>query len=191
MVFTVGALRRGDRNEFTAAYEQLAPRARLAAQGVLQEWAAAEDVVQDVFVRLLENPGLYDPERGPLGALVVIMARSRAIDAQRRSARLRPLEDREDLGLPSRDPGTEQLIVGRETAQELLSALRELPGEQRAAVLLHYVGDFTDQETARATMVPLGTAKSRMRLGMKKLRDAVLDNDLIELHEQPAAAPSS
>lgn len=152
------------------AYETLAAEAVTLASGVLRGAHSAEDVVQDVFVRLLERPEIYDPARGPYAALVRVMTRTRAIDEQRRRSRLRSLDALPLAPRPELAPSPEHTVLARETQREIVTALAELPEEQRTAVLLHDVGDLTHVEAACATHVPVGTMKGRLRLGREKLR---------------------
>ena len=77
-----------DPRQFDDAYRQLAPQAIAAANRVLRDEAAAEDVVQDVFMQLWLRPGSYDARRGPLSAYVTMLARSRALDRWRREVGL-------------------------------------------------------------------------------------------------------
>jgi RNA polymerase sigma-70 factor, ECF subfamily len=153
-----------DRPELADAYRELAPRARSVARAVLGEESVAEDVAHDVFLRLWIDPGAYDPTRGSLAAYVSVLARSRALDVRRRAARWAPLED------VHADPAsaTAEQAGRRDAARGLLQALAALPEEQRTAVLLAGAG-LTDREIAASTRAPLGTVKSRVRLGRRKL----------------------
>ncbi len=150
---------------FAAAYARHAPRAYAAARAVLDH-AAAEDVVQDVFAALWARPGAYDSRRGPLGAYVGLMARSRAVDRWRSAAAGTAASER----LAARERGSDHAedpaheVAGRDGLAEICRALRDRPVEQRRAVLLAHVGGLTHEEIAAATAVPVGTVKSRVRL---------------------------
>jgi RNA polymerase sigma-70 factor (ECF subfamily) len=156
---------------FAHWYRRLAPSAVAAAGAVLRDPAGAEDVVQDVFAALWSKPEAFRPERGSLGTLVHVMARSRSIDRVRSRAAAETALER--AGAESRvHPEVEspaEAATRRETARELLAALERQPPAQRAAVLLHHVAGLTDRELATATGVPLGTAKSRIRLGTARV----------------------
>lgn len=161
-----------DVRQFNAAYEQLAPLAFRAANRVLRDAAAAEDVVQDVFMQLWLRPESYDPARGPLPRYVAMFARSRATDRWRsRSAREAATErSAHERVLYAEQESAADPVMRRERSRRVLSALAELPTDQREAVLLAYGRGLTAQEIARAVEVPLGTAKSRVRLGLRKAR---------------------
>jgi RNA polymerase sigma-70 factor (ECF subfamily) len=156
---------------FTAEYRRLLPVARHAAFGVLRDHAAAEDVAQEVFVTLWERPRLFDPARGSLAGLVRVMARSRALDQRRRQAaaqaageglhaQLRAVDDSGDLQVT---------VARRARTRALLDAIDELAPEQRQAVLATQVAGYTAAEMSAATEVPLGTMKSRVRAGLRRL----------------------
>ena len=165
-----------DPEAFTAAYRRLAPTARTAALSVLRDEAAAEDVVQDVFCELWMRPEAYRPERGSLATFVYLLARSRALDRLRSSAAAAAALHRDALearARPSAVEPTSEEVIRRVSAREMLSELDRLPDGQRAAVLLHHVGGLSDGELARAMQVPLGTAKSRIRLGTRRARDVM------------------
>ena len=166
-----------DPTQFNEAYRQLSARALAAANQVLRDEAAAEDVVQDVFMQLWLRPGAFDPSRGSLASYVTMMARSRALDRWRtRSAREAAVERTIDQVRAERSDqeSAAEPVIRRESSRKLLGALEELPGDQRDAVLLAYGRGLTAQEIAQATGIPLGTAKSRVRLGLTKARESLL-----------------
>jgi RNA polymerase sigma-70 factor (ECF subfamily) len=165
-----------DPEAFSAAYRRLAPTARTAAMAVLRHEEAADDVVQDVFCALWTRPEIYRPERGSLATFVQIMARSRALDRLRSHAAAAAALDRgavEALARPKSAEAPSEEVIRRDSAQRMLRDLDGLPDGQRAAVLLHHIGGLSDGELARAMQVPLGTAKSRIRLGTRRARAAV------------------
>jgi RNA polymerase sigma-70 factor, ECF subfamily len=143
---------------------------------VLRDGEAAQDVVQDVFCAIWTNPEAYRPERGSLGTFVRIMARSRALDRLRAraaaSAALNRDTDEARTRPAAAEPSSEE-VIRRDNARAVLQVLDGLPAGQRAAVLLHHVSGLSDRELAAATAVPLGTAKSRIRLGTARVREAV------------------
>ena len=160
---------------FSRAYRQHARAVHGAAMSVLHDHARAQDVVQDVFVRLWRRPDAFDPRRGALGPYLRMMARSRALDlwreaeaADRASERLRLLTERD-----ATDPDAEPVRVLERVSrrEELRAALHHLPPAQREAVMLAFWGELTAPEIARLSDVALGTAKSRVRLGVRRLRE--------------------
>lgn len=161
---------------FERAYREHYSLAFSAALRVLQDAAAAEDVVQDVFSELWRNPRKFDERRGNLRGYVAMMARSRAVDRVRSRNAGSAAVDR--LGV--RDAGREdevetpaESVVRRDEASRVLAALSRLPVAQRDAVLMAYGRGFSTAEIAEAAGVPLGTAKSRLRLGIQRTRQAL------------------
>ena len=155
---------------------------------VLRDPPRAEDVVQDVFLRLWRRPEAFDPARGDLAAFLRLMARSRAVDLWR-EAQARDRARRRVLAAHAPRPGSRTAArpelraaaadtpdgVALRSAERarLRVALRTLPAEQRQAVALAYFGGLTAEEIASRDGIPLGTVKSRVRLGLHKLRDAL------------------
>lgn len=165
-----------DSAAFARAYRDHAGRVRASALRVLKDPARADDVAQEVFERLWREPGRYDERRGGLGPYLQLVARSRALDAwraegalNRATDRLQVLSARDEAA--AEDQGPPRIVERRETSERLREALRQLPPRQREAIVLCYWGGLSSAEIARAMRVPLGTAKSRLRLAHEKLRE--------------------
>jgi RNA polymerase sigma-70 factor (ECF subfamily) len=165
-----------DSDTFARAYAEHARSVHATAMRVLGDPARAQDVVQDVFARLWARPGRFDPSRGELGPYLRLMARSRALDmwregqaAGRASDRVRDLVAVEGQGRDL-DGRPDETAVRTESRAAVREALRELPGPQREALVLAYWGGLTADEIAQRTQTPLGTAKSRIRLGLARMR---------------------
>lgn len=136
----------------------------------------AEDVVQEVFAQAWRQAARYDPSRGAVGAWLLMMARTRAIDrvrARRARPGERPIEQTDVLGLASGDPDVASGLIGAEQTRQVIRALGELPMLQRLAIELAYYEGLTQREIAARLEEPLGTVKTRIRLGLLKLRDAL------------------
>jgi RNA polymerase sigma-70 factor (ECF subfamily) len=161
---------------FTSAYLAHRELAFSAAQRVLGDPAAAEDVVQDVFTALWRDPSKFDARRGSLPGYVAMMARSRAVDRVRSrnagAAAVVRLAVR-DGGRAGVEESAAERIALLDEAGRVLGVVGELPPAQRDAILLAYGRDLTTTEVARILGVPVGTAKSRLRLGMRRTREAL------------------
>lgn len=159
---------------FATAFREHARAAFAAAVRVLGDSSAAEDVVQDVFLALWRDPAKFDAARGSLRTYVAMMARSRALDRVRtrgaREAAAQRLQSQEELGWGEQE-APDEVVVRRERALGALRAVRALPDAQREAVALTYGAGLSAREVAATTGVPLGTAKSRLRLGLVKARE--------------------
>lgn len=161
-----------DPQQFDHAYRRLAPGARAAASQVLHDPSAAEDVVQDVFMSLWQNPEAYDPLRGSLDAYVSMVARARAIDRWRSGQALGRAVDRTGQVIQAESATHESaadVAMRRERSRQVAQALRKIPVEQQRALVLTGQG-FAQWEIAQLTGAPLGTVKGRIRLGMRKAR---------------------
>jgi RNA polymerase sigma-70 factor (ECF subfamily) len=163
-------LKLGDPHGFAMAYERHRGAALRAAEAILRDRAAAEDVVQEVFAELWARPGRFDAGRAPLGSYVALRARSKAIDAQRARRSWESAHARAGAA-PAPPPETPaDAAIRAEVRERILGVLSQLPAAQRAAVLLTSANGFTMNELARITGAPLGTAKSRVRLGLGRTR---------------------
>jgi RNA polymerase sigma-70 factor (ECF subfamily) len=152
-------------------YARHAAEVHRAANGILRDAALAEDVVQDVFERLWRASG-HDERRGSVGLYLNLLARSRALDLWRRTRAAERAQHRleEQAGLPAAASQSPEVALARATERRLArAAVRRLPDEQRRAIGLAYWGGLSAQEVGIAEGIPLGTAKSRVRLGLAKL----------------------
>jgi RNA polymerase sigma-70 factor (ECF subfamily) len=143
------------------------------ARRVLADSSLAEEVAQDTFVALWRRPGAFDPERGSLHAFLVGMARNKAIDLVRREqVRRRAAEELLAQPAPDSIPDPSGVV---ETG-DLTASLNHLPPPQREAIVLAYFGGRTYREVAQELGIPEGTAKTRLRDGLKRLRGLLEDS---------------
>jgi RNA polymerase sigma-70 factor, ECF subfamily len=162
---------------FARAYDEHARGVYGSALRILNDPARAQDVTQDVFLRLWRRPRRFDAGRGELGAYLRLMARSRALDLWREGQAAGRARDRLELVVADDEPRVEDrpaaMAERGEERDAVRAALRRLPEAQREALVLAYWGGLTADEIARRAGVPLGTAKSRIRLGLAKLRGEI------------------
>jgi RNA polymerase sigma-70 factor, ECF subfamily len=162
-----------DPRQFEYAYHEHSGRVRSAAQRILSDAGAAEDVAQEVFIRLWQRPHLFDPSRGSLAALLSVMARSRALDRLRADGAAERARDRlaeVQAFEPASVEGPAEALERRAENAELRGALLRLPAAQRETIELAYGRELTSAEIARLMHVGRATARSRLRLGIGKLR---------------------
>ena len=160
---------------FGRVYDEHRRSVHATAYRVLNSSSTAQDVVQDVFLRVWRNPAKFDARRGELGSYLRLMARSRAVDLWRESQasgraedRLKAIVERE----PARvDTQPDHIALASHDRRTVRAALGSLPDPQREALVLAYWGGLTADQIALRAGVPLGTAKSRIRLGLARLRD--------------------
>jgi RNA polymerase sigma-70 factor, ECF subfamily len=162
-----------DPRQFEDAYRLHANRVRQAAQRVLHDSGAAEDVAQEVFIRLWQRPHLFNPKRGSLAAFLAVMGRSRALDRLRAQGAHDRARDRlaaVHAVAPASDESPADRVIRREEGDQLRRALLRLPAEQRETIRLAYARELNSAEIAELTHVGRATARSRLRLGLGKLR---------------------
>ncbi len=171
----------GDQVAFAALYDRYVELVYSTCLRILAEPAPAEDATQEIFVRLWRKPESFVPERGRFLSWLMSVARNRAVDELRARGRRRrreavPEDDQDLLATIAADgDDPEQRAQVHEEQLLVRKALTGLPVEQRRALELAYFGGLTQQEIAVRLDEPLGTVKTRVRLGMQKLRRALQD----------------
>jgi RNA polymerase sigma factor (sigma-70 family) len=136
--------------------------------------AAAQDLVQDTFVKLWRSADRYDRSRGKLETWVLLMARSLAIDAiRRRVLEARTLEHVDHPVEADQGPGPDDQVVILDLTDRARKAMSSLPPEQRAALELAYLGGKTSAEISDLEGIPVGTAKTRIRAALLRLREVM------------------
>jgi RNA polymerase sigma-70 factor (ECF subfamily) len=168
-----------DPTTFGRIYDEHARSVYGAALRILGNPAQAQDVTQDVFLKLWRHPRRFDASRGELGSYLRLMARSRALDLYREGQAAGRARDRLELVVDRSEPRADErpatAAEQRHEREAVRGALERLPAVQREALVLAYWGGLTADEIARRSGVPLGTAKSRIRLGLTKLRSELAD----------------
>jgi RNA polymerase sigma-70 factor, ECF subfamily len=171
----VPLMARGDARAFEAIYERHSGAAFSLAYRMMGARASAEDVTQEAFMNIWRSGAHYDRRRGSVRTWVLGIVHHRAIDALRRAAvqsrhRADDEEAAERLEAPER---VDEDVARRSEAAAIRSAVDRLPPEQVKVIELAYFGGFTHVEIADMLEMPVGTVKGRMRLGLKKLHDAL------------------
>ena len=156
---------------FAALYDEHSSAAMGLARRMLTNREAAEEVVQDAFLVMWR--GGYDATRGSIRAYLLTIVRNRAVDRLRHQ-RSRPtvVDDSAAQRVPSPER-TDLRAEERELARTVATALADLPPDQRSALELAYFAGLTQTEIAAHLGTPLGTVKSRMRMGLQRLRTSI------------------
>jgi RNA polymerase sigma factor (sigma-70 family) len=150
--------------------EEFGPLIYTVARRIVADPALAEEVAQDTFVLVWRRPEAFDPARGSLQAWLLGVAHNKAIDLVRREQSRRRTVEALLAEAESGEVAEDERLEGIEARQGLQTALRLLPPPQREAVVLAYFGGRTYREVAVELGIPEGTAKTRLRDGLARLR---------------------
>lgn len=165
---------KGDRTAFENLYDRYAPRLLGFASRLMGSVSEAEDVVQEAFLKVWRSASDHDPSRSPPAVWMFLIARSRALDALRRR---RPAESSETLGEVACSDRSQLNVDQRDLSLRACQAMAELPIEQQEALALVFWNGCSHTEVAQRLDLPLGTAKTRIRLGVRRLRDQLVDSE--------------
>ena len=163
---------RRDRQAFASLFDHFAPRLKGFIMRSNTPAHQAEEIVQDVMLTVWRKAALFDPHRAPVSAWIYKIARNRQIDIIRKENRPVPEELKLD---PQSEPDASQILGVQQEAEQLKTALAALSDQQKDVIVRAYMGDLTHQEISDQTGLPLGTIKSRIRLGLARLRHELKD----------------
>jgi RNA polymerase sigma-70 factor (ECF subfamily) len=175
----VGAIVDHDERALAEAYRRHGGSCFALSRRVLFDRALAEEVVQEIFVRLWNRPERFEPERGSLRSFLVAQSHGRSVDLLRAETARRRREEREARQRISDPVDLDREIINLNEAEAVQSALASLPEAERAAIELAYFGGHTYREVAALLDTPEGTVKSRIRTGLGRLREALVGSGAI------------
>ncbi|MEO5797868.1 MAG: sigma-70 family RNA polymerase sigma factor [Gemmatimonadales bacterium] len=171
------AMTRGESTAMSALYDRYAPNLLGLALRITREQADAEEVVIDTFAQAWRDAARFEVGRGSVAAWLATIARSRALDTMRsrsRRGRLADAAEAEGGATPAMGSGFASPVanlLADERARRIRDAMMELPDAQRATLDLAYFEGLSQSEIAERLGEPLGTIKTRVRLGLRKLRE--------------------
>jgi RNA polymerase sigma-70 factor, ECF subfamily len=145
------------------------------ARRVLTNVQVAEEVVQDIFLRLWSNPQRFDPARGSLRSFLLTQTHGRAVDLLRSESSRRLREEREARQTASAGYDIEHEVWDLTVAEQLREVVTALPAAERAAIELAYFGGHTYREVATILAEPEGTIKGRIRTGLQRMHGALVN----------------
>ena len=173
----------GEKDVLDVFYNRHAHSVFSLARYMLRDTTLAEEATQDIFVNLWLKASSYNPQRGKPKAWFMSIAHHRIIDLIR--ARKRKLQSTNEVSHelldlhPSSGPGTEELAYRNLAREIIIKALASLPSEQREVLVLAYFEGYSQSEIASKLGQPLGTVKTRVRLGMQKLRASFQNREVV------------
>jgi RNA polymerase sigma-70 factor (ECF subfamily) len=176
LTLLIRSLAAGDQHAMSALYDATSRLVYGLALRILNDPAIAEEVLMDVYMQVWRQAAAYDATRGAPLAWMTTMARSRAIDRLRSGKQRQQREEPLELaGNHSTPANIEEAVEASEMCQRVRAALDLLSTEQREVIELAYYGGLSHSEIAAKLGQPLGTVKTRTRLGMMKLRETLKD----------------
>ena len=171
----VVAIGRWREDALAEAYRRHAGAVYALARRLLNDPTLAEEVVQEVFLRIWDAPEKFDPERGSLRSYLLAQCHGRSVDLIRseQSRRNRELKDHRQQAEAGYD--IEHEVWDLTVAEHVREAIAGLPNEERRAIELAYLGGHTYREVALLLEQPEGTVKSRIRAGLRRMRSGLAD----------------
>lgn len=184
----VVALSRYHQEALAEAYRRHAGAVYGLARRLLGDDALAEEIVQEVFLRLWNRPEQFDPGRGALRSFLLAQCHGRSVDLLRSEQSRRRREDRDSRVTAERGYDLEREVWDLAVAERMRDALSLLPAGERSAIELAYYGGHSYREVAALLDEPEGTIKSRIRSGLRRLRSALVDVAATDLGQLPGGA---
>ena len=164
------AIARYDQSALAEAYRRHAGAVFGLARRLLIEPALAEEIVQEIFLRLWNDPTRFDPERGTMRSYLLTQTHGRSVDVLRADTSRRAREERDVRRTAESGYDIEHEVLDMATSDHVRRSLESLPADERQAIELAYFGGYTYREVATRLDQPEGTVKSRIRSGLKRLR---------------------
>ena len=166
----VVAISRYRQDALAEAYRRHAGAVFALARRLLVDAALAEEIVQEVFLRIWNQPEKFDPDRGSLRSYLLAQCHGRSVDLLRSETSRRLREERDARRTAEKGYDLEHEVVDLSVAERVQEALAVLPEGEREAIALAYFAGHTYREVAELLEQPEGTVKSRIRSGLRRLR---------------------
>lgn len=175
-------VRRNDADALMALYRLHGPRIFSLAYRILRDRSAAEEVVQDTFWKLWQRPDLFDPQKGALIAWLYAVSRNLALDRNRKENRRMTQSVVTTIDGQMKGAIVPEMAAMSDpfVANTIRNAINAMPAEQSKVIELAYFEDLTQTEISTQLGIALGTVKTRLRLGLRKLREAMREHGRVK-----------
>jgi len=171
----VMAIGRWREDALAEAYRRHAGASFALARRLLGDREMAEEIVQEVFLRLWNRPDRFDPERGSLRSYLLAQTHGRSVDLLRSETSRRKREERDARQTAESPPDIEREVVDMTVAERMQGIVAALPDDERRAIELAYFGGHTYRQVAVMLDAPEGTVKSRIRSGLRRMRQSLVE----------------
>lgn len=171
----VVAIGRWREDALAEVYRRHAGAAYALARRLLNDKELAEEILQEVFLRLWNTPERFDPERGSLRSYLLAQTHGRSVDLLRSETARRRREERDARESPVFGDDIEREVIDLTVSEKVKEVVAGLPTDERQAIELAYFGGHTYRQVAVMLEAPEGTVKSRIRSGLRRLRDDLAD----------------
>ena len=175
----VVAIGRWRQDALAEAYRRHAGAAFALARRLLGSRDLAEEVLQEVFLRLWNQPDRFDPERGSLRSYLLAQTHGRSVDLLRSETSRKRREDRDARETAERGVDIEREVIYSSVADQVKDIVADLPADERRAIELAYFGGHTYRQVAVLLDQPEGTVKSRIRSGLRRMRQGMVDAGVV------------
>ena len=175
----ISLIAQADKRALAVLYDRYGRVVFSLAMKMLESKEAAEEITQDAFLKVWISAGTFQPGKGKFSSWLLGITHNRAIDELRKRRRIGPSSSCDDPAiensLASNDIEVAEKIIGKMRDESVVRALGELPTAQQEAIKLAYFNGLTQAEIAQKVGAPLGTIKTRMRLGLRRLRSILVE----------------
>lgn len=171
----VVAIGRWRQDALAEAFRRHAGAVHALARRVLYDGSAAEEVVQEIFLRLWNSPDRFDPDRGTLRSFLLAQTHGRAVDILRSDLSRKRREEKDARSTAEAGYDIEREVWDLAVADHVKDAVSDLPVEERRAIELAYFGGHSYREVAEMLGAPEGTVKSRIRSGLRRMRGSLTE----------------
>ena len=169
------AIGRWREDALAEAYRRHAGASFALARRLLGDREMSEEIVQEVFLRLWNRPDRFDPERGSLRSYLLAQTHGRSVDLLRSETSRRKREERDARETAESGPDIERQVVDMTVAERMQGIVSALPEDERRAIELAYFGGHTYRQVAVMLDAPEGTVKSRIRSGLRRMRQSLVE----------------